>query len=34
MYYVDTLEYLRRGRRSGRAAEIISSLLQLKPILT
>lgn len=33
MFYVDTLEYLRRGGRIGRAAEIIGSLLQLKPIL-
>lgn len=32
-FMVDTLEYLRRGGRIGRAQEIIGSLLQLKPIL-
>ncbi len=32
-FMVDTLEYLRRGGRIGRAREIVGSLLQLKPIL-
>jgi DegV family protein with EDD domain len=32
-FLVDTLEYLRRGGRIGRAAEIVGSVLQLKPIL-
>ncbi|RLT44378.1 MAG: DegV family protein [Chloroflexi bacterium] len=31
---VDTLEYLRRGGRIGRAQELIGSLLQFKPLLT
>lgn len=30
---VDTLEYLRRGGRIGRAAEILGSVVRLKPIL-
>lgn len=34
IFMVDTLEHLRRGGRIGRAAEIIGSMLQLKPILT
>ncbi len=34
IFMVDTLEHLRRGGRIGRAAEIIGSVLQLKPILT
>lgn len=33
VFVVDTLEYLRRGGRIGRAAEIVGSILQLKPIL-
>ncbi|HET9014824.1 MAG TPA: DegV family protein [Thermomicrobiaceae bacterium] len=33
LFLVDTLEYLRRGGRIGRAAEIVGSILQLKPIL-
>ncbi|MDI3339022.1 MAG: DegV family protein [Sphaerobacter sp.] len=33
VFLVDTLEYLRRGGRIGRAAEIVGSILQLKPIL-
>jgi DegV family protein with EDD domain len=33
LFLVDTLEYLRRGGRIGRAAEIVGSVLQLKPIL-
>ena len=32
-FLVDTLEYLRRGGRIGRAAEIVGSILKLKPIL-
>jgi DegV family protein with EDD domain len=32
-FMVDTLEYLRRGGRIGRAQEIVGSLLKLKPIL-
>ncbi|MBX6342464.1 MAG: DegV family protein, partial [Thermomicrobiaceae bacterium] len=33
MFLLDTLEYLRRGGRIGRAAEIVGSILQLKPLL-
>lgn len=33
LFVVDTLEHLRRGGRIGRAAEIIGSVLQLKPLL-
>lgn len=33
LFMVDTLEYLRRGGRIGRAAEILGTILQLKPIL-
>lgn len=33
MFLVDTLEYLRRGGRIGRAAEVVGSILKLKPIL-
>lgn len=33
LFLLDTLEYLRRGGRIGRAAEIVGSILQLKPIL-
>ncbi len=33
-FMVDTLEYLRRGGRIGRAQEIVGALLQLKPILS
>lgn len=32
-FLVDTLEYLRRGGRIGRAQELIGSLLQFKPLL-
>ncbi|MDQ3043831.1 MAG: DegV family protein [Chloroflexota bacterium] len=32
-FFVDTLEYLQRGGRIGRAAALVGSLLQLKPIL-
>ena len=32
-FLVDSLEYLRRGGRIGRAAEIVGTALQLKPIL-
>lgn len=32
-FMVDTLEYLRRGGRIGRAQELIGSLLQFKPLL-
>lgn len=32
--YVDTLEYLRRGGRIGRAAALIGAALSVKPILT
>ena len=33
-FLVDTLEYLRRGGRIGRAGELLGSLLQLKPLLS
>lgn len=33
-FLVDTLEYLRRGGRIGRAQEIVGSLLKVKPILS
>jgi DegV family protein with EDD domain len=33
-FLVDTLEYLRRGGRIGRAAEFVGSLLRLKPLLS
>lgn len=33
VFLVDTLEYLRRGGRIGRAAEVVGSILKLKPIL-
>ncbi|HUY99243.1 MAG TPA: DegV family protein [Thermomicrobiaceae bacterium] len=33
LFMLDTLEYLRRGGRIGRAAEVVGSILQLKPIL-
>jgi DegV family protein with EDD domain len=33
IFLVDTLEHLRRGGRIGRAAEIIGSVLKLKPLL-
>lgn len=32
-FLIDTLEYLRRGGRIGRAAEVVGSILKLKPIL-
>lgn len=34
LLYVDTLEYLRRGGRIGRAAALIGSALSVKPLLT
>ncbi len=34
LLYVDTLEYLRRGGRIGRAAALIGAALSVKPILT
>ncbi len=34
LFYVDTLEYLRRGGRMGAAAAIVGSALAVKPILT
>jgi len=33
LFMVDTLEYLRRGGRIGRASELMGSLLRIKPIL-
>lgn len=33
VFFVDTLEYLQRGGRIGRAAALIGGLLQLKPLL-
>ena len=33
IFLVDTLEYLRRGGRIGRAAEVVGSILKLKPLL-
>ena len=34
LFYVDTLEYLRRGGRMGAAAALLGSALAVKPILT
>jgi DegV family protein with EDD domain len=34
LFYVDTLEYLRRGGRMGAAAALVGSALAVKPILT
>lgn len=34
LFLVDTLEYLRRGGRIGRAQEVVGSLLKVKPILS
>ncbi|MFI9010269.1 DegV family protein [Actinosynnema sp. NPDC053489] len=34
LLYVDTLEYLRRGGRIGRAAAVVGSALSMKPLLT
>lgn len=33
LFYVDTLEYLRRGGRIGKASALVGSLLDLKPLL-
>ena len=33
LFVVDTMEYLRRGGRIGRAAEAVGSLLRIKPLL-
>lgn len=33
MFYVDTLEYLRRGGRIGRAASLLATSLSIKPLL-
>jgi DegV family protein with EDD domain len=33
-FYVDTLEYLRRGGRIGKAAALLGAALELKPLLT
>ncbi|GAA3688034.1 DegV family protein with EDD domain [Yimella lutea] len=33
-FYVDTLEYLRRGGRIGRAPSLVGSALSIKPLLT
>jgi DegV family protein with EDD domain len=33
-FLVDTLEYLRRGGRIGRASEVLGSLLKVKPLLS
>jgi len=33
VFFVDTLEHLRRGGRIGKAAQVLGSLLQLKPLL-
>ncbi len=34
LFYVDTLEYLRRGGRIGAAAAMLGSALAVKPLLT
>lgn len=34
LFYVDTLEHLRRGGRIGRAAALLGSALMIKPLLT
>lgn len=34
LFLVDTLEYLRRGGRIGRASEVLGSLLKVKPLLS
>lgn len=33
IFYVDTLEYLQRGGRIGRAASLVGTILQMKPLL-
>jgi DegV family protein with EDD domain len=33
VFFVDTLEYLQRGGRIGRAASLLGSLIKLKPLL-
>ena len=33
LFYVDTLEYLRRGGRIGKAAALVGSALSVKPLL-
>lgn len=34
LFFVETLEHLRRGGRIGKAAQLVGSLLQLRPLLT
>ncbi len=34
LFYVDTLEYLQRGGRIGKAAALLGTALELKPLLT
>jgi DegV family protein with EDD domain len=34
LFMADTLEYVRRGGRIGRASALVGSVLQIKPILT
>jgi DegV family protein with EDD domain len=34
LFYVDTLEYLRRGGRIGKASALVGTALELKPLLT
>ncbi|MDP9381624.1 MAG: DegV family protein [Chloroflexota bacterium] len=34
LFYVDTLEYLQRNGRIGRAASLVGSILNVKPVLT
>ncbi len=34
LFYVDTLEYLRRGGRIGKAAALLGTALEIKPLLT
>lgn len=34
LFYADTLEFLQRGGRIGRAASLVGSILEIKPVLT